>query len=132
MVKTMKKKNVLPLILVVLIILILSVIIFFRGFPDKDVDVEVLDIYNQNNQYFVNVSIKNNQDKIGWIADMYLSTVEGNIIDLTGAGSGYKIEPGEKTNLTLWSAEIHESITNAPFTLTYTAFPSGNKYTINI
>ena len=128
----MKKKNMLSLILVAVIILILVLVIFFAGSPTKDIDVKVLDIYDQNNQYFVNVSIKNNQDKTGWIADMYLSTVQGSTIDLTGAGAGYKIEPGKTINLTLMSAEVHESITDAPFTLSYTAYPSGNEYTVDI
>ena len=128
----MKKKNMLSLILVAVIILILVLVIFFAGSPTKDIDVKVLDIYDQNNQYFVNVSIKNNQDKTGWIADMYLSTVQSSTIDLTGAGAGYKIEPGKTINLTLMSAEVHESITDAPFTLSYTAYPSGNEYTVDI
>ena len=128
----MKKKNMLSFILVAVIILFLVLVIFFAGSPTKDIDVKVLDIYDQNNQYFVNVSIKNNQDKTGWIADMYLSTVQGSTIDLTGAGAGYKIEQGKTISLTLMSAEIQESITDAPFTLTYTAFPSGNRYTVEI
>jgi len=128
----MMKKNVLSIIIVLAIVLIFVIVILFTGSPSKDIDVEVLDFYDQNNQYFVNVSIKNNQDKTGWIADMYLSTVQGNTIDLTGAGAGFKIEPGKTINLTLMSAEIHESITNAPFTLTYTAFPSGNEYSVEI
>lgn len=128
----MIKKNMLSLILVTVIILILVIIILFAGSPTKDIDVKVLDIHDQNNQYFVNASIKNNQDKIGWIADMYLSTVQGSTIDLTGAGAGYKIEPGKTINLTLMSAEVYESINDAPFTLSYTAFPSGNKYTVDI
>ena len=128
----MKEKNMLSLILVAVIILILVLVIFFAGSPTKDIDVKVLDIYDQNNQYFVDVSIKNNQDKTGWIADMYLSTVQGSTIDLTGAGAGYKIEPGKIINLTLMSAEVHESITDAPFTLSYTAYPSGNEYTVDI
>ena len=128
----MMKKNILSLILVVVIILILVGLIVFTGSPAKDIDVEVLDIYDQNNRYFVNVSIKNNQDKTGWIADMYLSTVQGSTIDLTGAGAGYKIEPGKTINLTLMSAEVHESITDPPFSLTYATFPSGNEYTVEI
>ena len=126
------KKNILPFILVVIIILVLVVIMLFAGNPSKDIDVKVLDIYDQNNQYFVNVSIKNNQDIVGWIADMYLSTFQGSTIDLTGAGAGYKIESGKTIGLTLTSVEVHESITEAPYTLTYTAFPSGNKYTVEI
>ena len=128
----MNKKNILSLFLIVVIILIFLLIILFAGSQKKDVDVKVLDIYDQNNQYFVNVSIKNNQDAVGWIADMYLSTVQGSTFDLTGAGAGYKIEPGKTISLTLMSAELHESITEAPYTLTYTAFPSGSKYTIEI
>ena len=126
------KKNMLLFILVVVIILIFVLIILFAGSPTKDIDVNVLDIHDQNNQYFVNVSIKNNQDTTGWIADMYLSTVQGSVIDLTGAGIGYKIESGKTLNLTLMSVEVHDSITDAPFTLTYTAFPSGNEYKIYI
>ena len=125
-------KNILSLILVVVIILSLVLVILFAENPSKDIDVKVLDIYNQNNQYFVNVSIKNNQDTAGWIDDIYLSTFQGSTIDLTGAGAGYKIEPEKTISLNLMSAEIHESITDAPFSLTYTAFPSGNKYTIEI
>ena len=63
---------------------------------------------------------------------MYLSTVQGNTIDLTGAGAGYKIDPGKIINLTLISLEVHETTIDAPFTLTYTSFPGGNKYTIYI
>ena len=125
-------KNIWAVILVVVIILILAVLILFIKTPAKDIDVKVLDIYDQNNQYYVNVSIKNNQDKTGWIADMYLSTVQGSTIDLTGAGAGYKIGPGKTINLTLMSAEVYESITDAPFTLSYTAYPSGNEYTVDI
>ena len=128
----MKKKNMLSLILGALIILILVLVILFAGRPTKDIDVKVLGIYDQNNQYFVNVSIKNNQDKMGWIDDMHLSTVQGSTIDLTGAGAGYKIESGKTINLTLMSAEVHESITDAPFTLTYTVFPSGKSYSVEI
>ena len=128
----MKKNNMLSLILVVVIILILVSVILFVGSPTKDIDVNVLDIYDQNNQYFINVSIKNNQDTTGWITDMYLSTVQGSTIDLTGAGAGNKIEPGKTLNLTLMSAEVHESITDPPFTLTYAVFPSGNEYIVEI
>lgn len=128
----MKKNIMLSLILVAVIIIILVLGILYAGSSTKDIDVKVLNIYDQNNQYFVNVSIKNNQDKTGWIADMYLSTVQGSNIDLTGAGAGYKIDPGKMINLTLMSAEVHESIIDAPFTLTYTVFPSGNKYTVDI
>ena len=53
-------------------------------------------------------------------------------IDLTGAGIGYKIEPGKTIYLTLMSVEVHEIITDAPFSLTYTTFPSENEYTVEI
>ena len=125
------KKNIWAVILVFIIIFILIAIIFVNS-PSKDIDVEVLNIYDQNNQYFVNVSIKNNQDNTGWISDMHLSSVQGSTIDLTGAGTGYKIEPGKTIELTLWSAELQVNIIDAPFTLTYTAFPSGNEYTVDI
>ena len=128
----MKKKNILLLILVVVIILILALVILFAVNPTRDIDVKVLEIYDQNNQYFVNISIKNNQDTTGWISNMYLSTFQGSTIDLTGAGAGFKIEPGKTISLTLMSAETHESITDPPFTLTYTAFPSGKEYYIEI
>ncbi len=128
----MIKKSIISLILLIVIILILASVILFIGSPTKDIDVKVLDINHQNNQYFVNVSIKNNQDKTGWISDIYLSSVQGDKIDLTGAGTGYKIQSGETINLTLWSAELYGSITEAPYTLTYTSFPSGKEYTIYI
>ena len=66
--------------MVVVIILILVLIILFAVNPAKDIDVKVLDIYPHDNQYFINVSIKNNQDKMGWIYDMYLLTVQGVLL----------------------------------------------------
>ena len=84
------KKNIWAVILVFIIIFILIAIIFVNS-PSKDIDVEVLNIYDQNNQYFVNVSIKNNQDNTGWISDMHLFSVQGSTIDLTEASTGYKI-----------------------------------------
>lgn len=128
----MKKKNILSLILIVVIILILGALMLFISNPTKDIDVKVIDIHHQNNQYFVNITVKNNQNKTGWIADMYLLSFQGSKIDLTGAGTGYKIEPGKKINLTLWSAEVQVSITDSPYTLTYTVFPSGKEYTVEI
>ena len=127
----MMKKNILSLILVVVIILILVLILFARS-PAKDIDVKVLDIYDENNQYFVNVSMTNNQDKTGWISDTYLTTVEGNSISLTGAGIDEKLDPGETIELTLFSAEIYDSIIDPPLKLAYTAFPSGNTYSVDI
>jgi hypothetical protein len=124
-------KNILAVVLISIIIFFL-IVVFFAGTRSKDIDVNVLEIHDQNNQYYVNVSLKNNQEKTGWIEDTYLSTVQGSKIDLTGAGSGHKIESGKTIILTLWSAEVQESITESPFTLTYTAFPSGNEYTVYI
>ena len=126
------KKNILPLIILIAIIFIIVLIVLFTGNHVKDIDVKVLDIYDQNNQYFLNVSIKNNQDKTGWIADMYLSTVQGSIIDLTGAGAGYRIQSGDTIELTLTSAEVIVNTNDAPFYLTYTSFPSGNEFVVYI
>ena len=128
----MKKKNMLSIILVVIFILILVVIILFAVNPTKDIDVKVLDIYPRNNQYFVNVSIKNNQDTTGWISNTYLETIEGSVIDLTGAGIDKKVDPGETIYLQLFSVEVTESITDSPFTLSYTVFPSGYSYSVEI
>jgi len=128
----MDKKNMLSLTLILGIILILVLVILFIGSPTKDIDVKVLDIYDQDNQYFVNISLKNNQDETGWISDTYLETVEGSVIDLTGAGIDEKVEPGETNYLQLFSADVTESITDPPFTLSYTVFPSGNSYSVEI
>lgn len=65
-----------------------------------------MDIAYENNQYFVNISLKNNQDKTGWISDTYLETVKGSVIDLTGIGIDGKVEPGETNYLRLFSTDI--------------------------
>lgn len=126
------KKNMLSLIFVVVIILILVLVTLFAGTPTEDIDVKVLDIYYQNNQYFLNVSIKNNQDKTGWISSTYLETVEGSVIDITGAGINEKVYPGETIYLKLFSVEITESYIDSPFTFSYTVFPSGTSYSVEI
>jgi len=61
-----------------------------------------------------------------------LETVEGNAIDLTGAGIDEKVDPGETTNIKLFSAEVTESIIDSPITLNYTVFPSGITYFVEI
>ena len=98
----------------------------------NDIEVNVLGMLYENNQYFVNISLKNNQDKTGWISDTYFETVEGSVIDLTGAGINEKVDPRETKYLKLFSAEIAESIVDPPFTLRYTVFPSGNSYSVEI
>jgi len=128
----MKKNNLIGLILAIVIIVIVFLIILFSGSEKKDIDVNVMDITYENNQYFVNISLKNNQDKTGWISDTYLQTVEGDIIDLTGAGIDKKVYPLEIIHLQLFSAEVTESIIDSPITLKYTVFPSGKTYDVLI
>ena len=67
-------KNIIAVVLVAVVILFL-IVIFFTGTRPKDIEVDVLEIHDQNNQYYVNIPIKNNQAKTGQIEDMYLSTV---------------------------------------------------------
>ena len=128
----MKKENLIGLILVIAIIFIVFLIVLFSGSEKKDIEVNVLDIKYENNQYFVNISLKNNQDKTGWISDTYLETVQGSVIDLTGGGIDEKVEPGEIIYLQLFSADVTESITDSPVTLKYTVFPSGKRYSVLI
>ena len=128
----MKKENLIGLILVIAIITIVFLIVLFSGSGKKNIEVNVLGISYENNQYFVNISLKNNQDKTGWISDTYLETAEGNVIDLTGAGIDEKVGSGETKYLQLFSTDVAESITDPPFTLTYTVFPSGNSYFVEI
>ena len=128
----MKKENLVGGLITTIIIIAVILILLFTGASEKDIDVSVIDINYVNEQFFVNISVKNNQDKTGWISDTFLETIEGNSISLTGAGVTYKIEPGKTSELTLWSAEVQVSITNPPLYLIYTAFPSGNRYTIEI
>jgi len=128
----MKKKNTLSLILVLVIILIVVLVILFATRPAKDIEVNVVDMSYENNRYFVNISLKNNQDKTGWISDVYLETVDGSVIGLTGAGIDEKVEPGETNYLRLFSADVTESITDSPATLSYTVFPIGKPYSVEI
>ncbi len=128
----MKKQNLLELIIVIAIIIIIFLIVIFSPSGKKDIEVNVLNISYENNQYFVNISLKNNQDKTGWISDTYLETVKGSVIDLTGGGIDEKVDSGETNFLRLFSANVAESITDPPFTLSYTVFPSGNSYSVEI
>jgi len=128
----MKKENLIGLILVIAIVFIIFLILIFSSAEKKDIEVNVLDITYENNQYFVNISLKNNQNKKGWISDTYLETVEGGVIDLTGAGIDKKVNPGETTYIQLFSVEVTESIIDPPITLSYTVFPSGKTYSVKI
>lgn len=128
----MKKENSIGLILVIAVVVIVFLILLFSNGEKKDIEINVLDITYENNQYFVNISLKNNQDKTGWISDTYLETVKGSVIDLTGGGIDEKVDSGETNFLRLFSANVAESITDPPFTLSYTVFPSGNSYSVEI
>jgi hypothetical protein len=128
----MKKEKLAGLILVIAVIIVVFLIILFSGSEKKDIELSVLDITYENNQYFVNISLKNNFENAGWISDTYLETVEVSSIDLTGAGIDKKVDPGETIFIQLFSAEVTESILDSPITLKYTVFPSGNTYSVLI
>ena len=128
----MKKENLIGLILVIAIIIVVFLIVLFSGSEKRDIEVAILDIKYENNQYFVNISLKNNLDKTGWISDTYLVTVEGSVIDLTGAGIDEKIDVGEINYIQLFSAEVDENIVDPPFKLIYTVFPGGRVYSVEI
>ena len=128
----MQRKNIIGSIIILISIIIIVAIVIFSGNENKDIDVNILDMKYENNHYLVNISLKNNQEKIGWISDTYLETIEGNSIDLTGAGIDKKINSGETKNIQLFSAEIMEDVNNSPLKLIYTVFPSGITYTILI
>jgi len=127
----MNKNTILRLSVLIIIVIIFALIIFVKT-PVKDIEVVVLSINYENEEFYVNVSIKNNQDKTGWISDTFLTTVEGNSISLTGAGIDEKIDSKDALELTLFSAEVYDSITDPPLKLTYTAFPGGNTYSVEI
>ncbi len=128
----MKRGNIIRLIFLLTVIIIIFLIVIFSGSKTKDIDVKVIDIAYENNHYLVNISLKNNQNEIGWISDNYLETIEGNFIDLTGGGIDEKIASGETKYLQIFSAEIIEYINDPPIKLKYTVFPSGNTYSILI
>jgi len=128
----LKKESLVGLILVIAIIIFVFLIVLFSGSNKKDIEANVLDIAYENNRYFVNISLKNNQDKMGWISDTYLETVKGSVIDLTGVGIDEKVDSGDTKYLRLFSVDVTESITDPPFTLSYTVFPSGNSYSVEI
>ena len=126
------KREIIALIIILLIIISSITLLIFSKTPTKNIEVNLINITYKDNQYFINVSVKNNQDKTGWISDVYLTTVEGSKIGLTGAGIAYKIDPGKTIYLTLWTAETDLSITEAPINLRYTAFPTGKTYSVEI
>lgn len=125
----MKKQNLAGSVIILLLVIGLCGCI---SPPAKDIDVTILEIDHQDNQFYVNVTVKNNQDKTGWIDDVHLTTANDNIISMTGAGIDEKIEPGHTIEITLYSAEVYVSIVDPPFNLAYAAFPSGNTYTVLI
>lgn len=128
----MKKENLIAPIIAIVIIVIVFLIVLFSNSEKKDIEVEVLDITYVNNQYFVNISLKNNQVNKGWISGTYLETIQGGVIDLTGAGIDEKVNLGKTIYLKLFSTEISESIADPPFILVYTVYPSGNSYSVEI
>ena len=128
----MKKQQWVLLTILILIFVGIGVSFVFFSQPSKEIEVKILEVHDDNNTYFLNVSVENHQETRGWIDNMYLSTLQGSEIDITGAGVEYLIEPGETKDLTLWSSEVQISLTDPPFTFTYTAFPSGKQYRIYI
>ena len=128
----MKKQQWVLLTILILILVGIGVSFVFFSQPSKEIEVKILEVHDDNNTYFLNVSVENHQETRGWIDNMYLSTLQGSEIDITGAGVEYLIEPGETKDLTLWSSEVQISLTDPPFTFTYTAFPSGKQYRIYI
>ena len=110
----------------------LFLIVLFSGSNKKDIEANVLDIAYENSRYFVNISLKNNQDKMGWISDTYLETAEGSVIDITGAGIDKKVESKKTKYLQSFSADAVESTANPPFKLIYSVFPSENSYSVEI
>jgi hypothetical protein len=117
-------------ILIILLVIVILLVLYTP--PTKDIEVTILGVHQENGQFIVNVSIKNNQNKIGWVDDTNLITLQGSIIDLTGAGIDEKIEPGGTRTLTFFSTQVNENIVDSPLKLSYTAFPSGTAYTVPI
>ena len=128
----MKKQQWVLLTILIIISVGIGVSAVFFSQQSKEIEVKIVDVYHTNSQYFLNVSVENHQDISGWIDDMYLSTLQGSEIDITGAGVGSQIQSGGTKELTLWSSEVQISLTDPPFTFTYTAFPSGKQYRIYI
>ena len=128
----MKKQQWILLTILIIILIGISIAVVLYSQQSKEIEVKIVEISHNNSQYFLNVSVENHQETTGWIDDMYLSTLQGSEIDITGAGLGYPIGPGENRELTLWSSEVQISLTDPPFTFTYTAFPSGKQYRVYI
>ncbi len=126
------KKTILGLSAAVVIIIIIFALIVIVKQPSKDIEVTIVKINYENEKFYLNISLKNNQDQIGWISDTYLVTIDGNHISLTGGGIDKKINSGEKFELSLFSANAYYSITDPPLELAYTVFPSGNSYFVRI
>jgi hypothetical protein len=128
-----RKKQIFSSVVAIVIIVLLIVLLFvFYTPPTKDIAVTVLGMHQENGQFIVNVSIQNNQEKIGWVDDTYLIALDGTVIDLTGGGIDETIKPGTTQMLTFFSTQVNENIIDSPFKLSYTAFPSGMTYTVLI
>ena len=91
----MKKQQWVLLTILILILVGIGVSFVFFSQPSKEIEVKILEVHDDNNTYFLNVSVENHQETRGWIDNMYLSTLQGSEIDITGAGVEYLIEPGE-------------------------------------
>ena len=128
----MDKNTILGLSAALVIVIVVIALVLFVQQPTKDIDVRIVDINYENEAFYVNVSLTNNQDNTGWISDTYLTTAEGNSISLTGAGIDETVEVGKTVELTLFSAEVYDSIVDPPLKLIYTAFPRGTTYSIDI
>jgi len=128
----MYKNTILGLSAALVIVIVVIALVLFVQQPTKDIDVRIVNINYENKAFYVNVSLTNNQDDTGWISDTYLTTVEGNAISLTGAGIDETVDAGETVALTLFSAEVYDSIVDPPLKLVYTAFPHGTTYSIDI
>jgi hypothetical protein len=128
----MDKNTVLGLSIVIIMVIVVVAFMILVKPPVKDIEVIVSEINYENEEFFVNVTVTNNQDETGWISDTSLTTIDGNSISLTGAGIDEKIEPGETRKITLFSAEFYDNILDPPLKLMYTAFPSGNTYSVRI
>jgi hypothetical protein len=133
MVEARRKKQIsLSIVAVVMIVLIIVVLFMFSTSKPKDIEITILGVEKENDRFYVNVSLTNNQNTIGWVDDTYLLALDGTVIDLTGGGIDQKINPGETQTLTFFSPQVNDNIVDSPYKLSYTAFPSGVTYTVLI
>ena len=128
----MDKNTTMGLSVALLIVIVVIALVLLVQQPMKDIDVRIVHINYENEAFYINVSLTNNQENTGWISDTYLTTVEGNAISLTGAGIDETVDAGETVALRLFSAEVYDSLVDPPLKLVYTAFPQGTTYSIDI